>query len=441
MFIFEDKFLPYSDEKYKLNKFGDVLDLNNEQIETVILNNEKFVKLNWCNGHIYYKLSLIVAIVKFNIKIPPTLWDKIKIIYDDGDINNTNIVNISYGFLDGPLEVIGVSGFYYIPYHTGYAINIKGELMNINKRTLINWTATKSLAKKNVKGGYRTCRGVRDFGNSVFISRHRSIGLVFLEYNNNPLKLVINHKDGVPGNDDPSNLEWMTYSQNNKHAIDTGLMPNSVVPVLMKNLKTGEIKRFNSISDCAKEINKTFSFVNIRMRKGSRFRYYDNLAFKMDDGEEWPILSDRIKSICGAYSIAARNIFTGEIILFNSIEETIKELNVWREAVSDNAIYEKNEPVNGYNFRFLTDDIKWPIHCNKDLCIYKLFLNRKCSRTGVIITDEDGNELKFYESINLAAEAYSVSHSTIIRTCRKKKMFNGIKMSLYRLNNNGPFIQ
>lgn len=38
-----------------------------------------------------------------------------------------------------------------------------------------------------------------------------------------PDGLVCNHKNGNPGDNRVSNLEWCTYSQNNQHAIDTGL--------------------------------------------------------------------------------------------------------------------------------------------------------------------------------------------------------------------------
>lgn len=50
---------------------------------------------------------------------------------------------------------------------------------------------------------------------------HRLIAMAFIpnEYN----KRCVNHKDGDKFNNDISNLEWVTHSENNKHAMNTGL--------------------------------------------------------------------------------------------------------------------------------------------------------------------------------------------------------------------------
>lgn len=50
---------------------------------------------------------------------------------------------------------------------------------------------------------------------------HRLIAIHFIKNNNN--LPCINHIDGNKQNNDISNLEWCSYSQNNKHALDNNL--------------------------------------------------------------------------------------------------------------------------------------------------------------------------------------------------------------------------
>lgn len=78
----------------------------------------------------------------------------------------------------------------------------------------------KLLKPKLTKDGYFETTLFKE-GKCKFIRTHRLVAMAFIE---NPLnKKEINHKDGNKLNNNISNLEWVTSSENQKHAYKLGL--------------------------------------------------------------------------------------------------------------------------------------------------------------------------------------------------------------------------
>jgi hypothetical protein len=71
----------------------------------------------------------------------------------------------------------------------------------------------------NDVGYYTTDFQVNGIKQTVCI--HRLIAEAFIPNPEN--KPTVNHKDGIKTNNYIDNLEWATYSENNQHAVDTGL--------------------------------------------------------------------------------------------------------------------------------------------------------------------------------------------------------------------------
>jgi len=427
----EEKIVPYSDNKYKINKFGEILTSEDILVKPKQTDNELFVKIDWYSGFKYYPVGNILAIAYYNVNIPIKHLNKVKAIYYDKNINNLDLTNIGYYFSDGPLEIEHYPGFYYIPYYTRYGINKQLQIVNTLSGNLVSLSRTKPNNKKNIKGGYYYGRMINDSNISLVVKRHRLVGFTFLDCSNFNKKLVINHKNGEPGDDRPDNLEWVTRKQNNQHAYDNGLFLNKLVPILVKDVKNSTIKSFNSVSECARKLNLNRSFIESRLNKSSKL-YDDYLLFKRDDGSEWPVLDNKVYTSTKFQNVAVRNIFTGECIIFESAKKASEYCKVSNANILIHCNNLLNEPSMGYNFRFIDNITTFPKHSEKDLQIYKK-IPYGHRGYGIIVKDKNGTEINFFESMKLACDFYKISLTSLSRKITNKKDSNGVFFHYYKL--------
>lgn len=84
---------------------------------------------------------------------------------------------------------------------------------------------------------------------------HRMVAKAFIP---NPLnKSEVNHKDGNPSNNHISNLEWVSSSENRKHAVYTHALNawgNPARPIEATNIDSGAVIRFATISEAERAI-------------------------------------------------------------------------------------------------------------------------------------------------------------------------------------------
>lgn len=202
-------------------------------------------------------------------------------------LNKHHASNIGYRFREGKLPCSVNSDYYFVPGYPTRGINKDGEIISSLDGEKRVWGIQQAIPKRNILGGYHT-NNVYLKGTRHVMSRHRSLLLVFKGYPDEVDRLASNHIDGVPGNDNLDNLEWVSRSENNNHAFRNGLKTQNK-PVLARNTRTGEITEYYSVAECGRQLGILDTTLNGRLEK-CRFGYIDKNGYQfkyVNDPREW----------------------------------------------------------------------------------------------------------------------------------------------------------
>ena len=428
------KLIPHT--YYSFSETGDVYDWKGNKIDVVMVSGKPMIKLNWFYGEQLYDLALVLLIADKRVELPEDLYEHVEPLYIDGKVTNAFLSNLTYRFKNGPLQCVDKPGFYYIPFFTNYIINKEGVVVSRITGKEMRFHVAPPAKNKKITAGYKYARLVCGRGDKM-AALHRILCFAFKRYEANIGKMVVNHKDGDPTNNALDNLEIVTNAENNKHALENGLKAGRSIPFLVKNLITGEIKRYSRQQDYISEVgNVSDTFVSYRLRAVYRYKPADNLVFKYDDGSEWPKFGEETTSTMrdvNSRTIAARNVFTGEVILFNGTLAGQDLLGVKAATIYAQIEYMRNYPVQGYNFRYIEDGTPpvWPEHSEWDLCLYKD--NPIYPTDGVVVVDEATTAEIFFTSKKKAGEKFSVTEATILDYIQNsKRLHNRYSFRLYK---------
>lgn len=243
------KLIPFTNFRYFINEDGVIYDVKNNidvhidsncKCELVIFDEVRQVDQAW------------VLLVVFD---PIYKADKFildwTVLRKNNYLTNITLTNLLWKPPKGGQESPELKTFYIIPFHTRYCISKDGRVFD---RKMMK-TVPIRIAYPKIENSYVNV-DLRSFDSktSQTMGVHRLIGLALLEYNERVLRLTVNHKDGVKTNNVSSNLEWMTYRDNNIHARDTGLQ-NTRRVTAVKDYLTKEIRLFESMTRAAEFIN------------------------------------------------------------------------------------------------------------------------------------------------------------------------------------------
>lgn len=429
------KFLPHSCKRYIISKDGLVYNSSGEVIEPSLFRNEWCVELSWLNGPDKYNVGTLVLITFSHIYLPDHLWLEIEPLYYDEQINNNHIENLTYRFRNGLLPHDEYLGFYYIPTYTKYCISKDGEMLTASNGRSKTWSQVPPDLIRNSKGGYFYTRVVNTPGVSGTLLRHRALCMTFKGIiKASDYDKIVNHLDGVPGNDWLSNLEWGSYSVNNQHAHNNNLTGNLHTAVLCKDLKSGTITRYDNTRAMAESLGYlNDKGIRQRLRHDQDSLYEDWLCFKWDDNTSWPTVDMDVvpKSLTLGTLMAARNVFTGEVITFEDFDEGAVKTGIDKQTISIHLRDGSLIPCHGYNFAWYESDIKWPIH--DEICLKTFFKYPTNPPDPIIVTNVETKEILVFESRNELADYFKISKSYATQLSLGSKLYKNKFQFKYHL--------
>ncbi len=397
------RLLPYSGGRYYVSETARIFDKCFNEIVSFLKDGKEYVRLAWFNGEDDYEKGLIVLSAFDKIDHSDQFYSRIEVIYKDGDTTNLFPQNLTYVFSDEPIESETL-GFFLIPGFKDYILNRDGRLLNRTTGKFKVWSTQKGESLGTRQEGYQYCILYRN-GVSTTVYQHRLLCLVFKKFSGIFDELTVNHKDGNKKNNDLNNLEWVTHSENLTHAWKEKLRFQNRTKILVRDLLTERIRTFTSLRECGRFLGDNDAFyVSSRLRDQSGTIYPDYLLFKFDDDSPWPkVDSSKIPAIEDGFvnDFIARNVFTGAVIVF-SLESSEQIFGIEARIVLDHARNNKVLPYKGYNFRYLVNGSKWPVHTKRHLQVYED--NPIYPRDAFIMTDTQTNEETFFVSLKECME-------------------------------------
>ena len=211
-------------------------------------------------------------------------------------------------------------GFYVVPWYTRYSVNKEGEVFDRKFQLPARVYKLKSESGKNY---YKLANR---------ISVHKLIAKTFLDDSHIPEidDRIVNHLDGNSENNNANNLEWTTYQGNAVHAYSTGLRKDNI-PLLCKNLLTGEIERFYSYWDCARFFKTNGGNIHHYLNSKLKNKIFMKHFLLIKEGESWPEVN---KDFINEYrkgdmkSTVVVDEELNQLHIFKTITEASKFINI-----------------------------------------------------------------------------------------------------------------
>lgn len=320
------------------------------------------------------------------------------------------------------IEVPHYPDYYLIPNYLNYAINRDGVVINLLRD--FKPKPYRHQVEDDPRGTYmKYVLGDRtDY-------RHRLLAMVFKEYHRHPSELYVNHIDGIKGNDDLENIEWLTPKENAEHAWETGLAHENSMPkaITLLNYVTGEEFQYASIEDAVRKTCIPRSTICFRLTKPNSTRFTDGWRVKYVE-DRWLPLNERANIRITDVVIKSLNLRNGEIAQYNSNDEAAEKTGCNRNTVHSQCVSRINQANNGYVFRYSKPDEYFPEFTPLQHRLYQHSNFQGRQQPGCLLLNEDGTEYLFGTIAEVLTHLGYKTRDALHKLIRTNKTVRGKKV-------------
>lgn len=247
-----------------------------------------------------------------------------------------------------------IDKLYEIPGINNYKINKKGDVFS----TLTN----KFITKLNTGRGYIHYILFENNKRKAYF-RHYLLALAFIK-NDNANKNEIDHINGIPGDDRLCNLRWVTHKENVNNYHSSKIKKLIREPVVLKELKTGAIIKFDSHIECSKylKVHRYEVLRRLNMRFGYIFKDMTQIKY-LKDNREFPVYGNITlarEEFSNISKIKLYNHYTKEIKLMESMSAASNFLKISISTLSTKLRHCGNKVFSsGWEAKLITDNTPW----------------------------------------------------------------------------------
>lgn len=407
--------IPLTDDCYQINLDGKISDYNGRVLKPSIKEGKLYYFLDWFDGKKEYPIELIIAFTFKPHFVERDLWNKLTVMFADGNEFNFHPSNLVWKYPVG-LEIKDLPDFAYIPSFSRYGVNKDGLVIRIDDKSYPN-----SYQNKN---GYYLYSLVPDIGPKNGVPRHRLICLAWLEYPAVVDKIYVNHRNETRGDDRLNNLEWITprgnvvYSRNKTNIRRDEILSqeqNFLLEVIVRNAKTKVNTIYPTVAECGLALGISRDNIYRRLRDEPFSKIYPGyLQFgwlsEFEKWEEHLDIEERNRLSIDGTSVLEKNVLTGEVKEFSSARECAfshgySELTIAVRLRST----EQKVFFDGYMYQYKKDKKPWREVSDPLKEIEEALLNRPI-RVKNIYTQEE----KEFESLTNCSNEIGLTPAIVI---------------------------